>query len=41
MAELGLMAKAGAVGFASGTMSIQSALSMYRIMTYAAMLTSR
>ena len=38
MAELGLMAKAGAVGFASGTMSIQSALSMYRIMTYAAML---
>ena len=38
MAELGLMAKAGAVGFASGTMSIQSAFSMYRIMTYAAML---
>jgi len=38
MAELGLMAKAGAVGFASGTISIQSALSMYRIMNYAAML---
>ena len=38
MAELGLMAKAGAVGFASGTTSIQSALSMYRIMTYSAML---
>ena len=38
MAELGLMAKAGAVGFASGTMSVQSALSMRRIMTYAQML---
>ena len=38
MAELGLMAKAGAVGFASGTMSVQSALSMRRIMTYARML---
>ena len=38
MAELGLMAKAGAVGFSSGTISIQNALSMYRIMTYAVML---
>ena len=38
MAELGLMAKAGAVGFASGTMSVQSALSMRRIMAYAGML---
>lgn len=38
MAELGLMAKAGAVGFASGTMSVQNALSMRRILTYARML---
>ena len=37
MAELGLMAKAGAVCFASGTISIQRTL-MYRIMNYAAML---
>ncbi len=38
MAELGMMAGAGAVGFASGTLSIQDSQTMRRIMTYAAML---
>ena len=37
MAELGLMAKAGAVGFASGSQSIQDSLIMRRLMTYATM----
>ena len=38
MAELGMMAHAGACAFASGTLSIQNAQTMRRIMTYAAML---
>ena len=38
MAELGMMANAGACAFASGTLSIQNAQTMRRIMTYAAML---
>ena len=37
MAELGLMAQAGAVGFASGAHSIQDSLIMRRLMTYATM----
>ncbi|MGC6530049.1 MAG: dihydroorotase [Candidatus Puniceispirillaceae bacterium] len=37
MAELGMMANAGAVGFASGRHSIQDSLIMRRLMTYAAM----
>ena len=37
MAELGLMAKAGAVGFASGAHAIQDSLIMRRVMTYATM----
>ncbi len=37
MAELGMMAQAGAVGFASGTLSVQDAQTMRRIMTYACM----
>ena len=37
MAELGLMAKAGAVGFASGAHAIQDSLIMRRLMTYATM----
>ena len=37
MAELGLMSKAGAVGFASGAHSIQDSLIMRRLMTYATM----
>jgi len=38
MAELGMMAQAGARAFASGTMSVQNAQTMRRIMTYAKML---
>ena len=38
MAELGMMAAAGACAFASGTLSIQNAQTLRRIMTYAAML---
>ncbi len=38
MAELGMMAKAGAVGFANGLKSIEDSLLMRRIMTYAKML---
>ena len=37
MAELGMMSSAGAVGFASGTHSVQDSLIMRRIMTYATM----
>ena len=37
MAELGLMAQAGAVGFASGAHSLQDSLIMRRVMTYATM----
>ncbi len=37
MAELGLMAEAGAVGFASGAHAIQDSLIMRRLMTYATM----
>ena len=37
MAELGLMAEAGAVGFASGAHAIQDSLIMRRMMTYATM----
>ena len=37
MAELGMMAEAGAVGFASGAHSIQDSLMMRRILTYATM----
>ena len=38
MAELGMMAQAGAVGFASGVRSIHNALTMRRLMSYASML---
>ncbi len=38
MAELGMMADAGAVGFSNGTISIQDSQSMRRILTYSAML---
>lgn len=38
MAELGMMARAGARGFASHTLSVKDSLLMRRIMTYAAML---
>lgn len=38
LAEFGMMAEAGAVGFANATQSIEDALLMRRIMTYAAML---
>ena len=38
LAEFGMMAEAGAVGFANATQSIADALLMRRIMTYAAML---
>ena len=37
MAELGMMAQAGAVGFASGKHAIQDSLIMRRLMTYATM----
>ena len=37
MAELGMMAAAGAVGFASGSQSVQDSLIMRRILTYATM----
>ena len=37
MAELGTMAQAGAVGFASGAQSVQDSLIMRRLMTYATM----
>jgi dihydroorotase len=38
MAELGMMAGAGARAFASGSLSVQNAQTMRRIMTYASML---
>lgn len=38
MAELGMMAAAGALGFASGTRSLQDSQTMRRIMVYARML---
>ena len=38
MAELGMMADAGAVGFSNGTKSIQNSQSMRRVLTYSAML---
>ena len=37
MAELGMMASAGAIGFATATSSIQDSQTMRRLMTYAAM----
>ncbi len=38
MAELGMMAGAGALAFSSGTLSVQNAQTMRRIFTYASML---
>jgi len=38
MAELGMMAKAGAIGFANGVVSVQDSLLMRRIMIYSKML---
>ena len=38
MAELGLMADAGAVGFTNGTTAIADSLTMRRLLAYASML---